>query len=244
MLTTHHSDSKPSSSSSTGNNQPPHQRSNNGSSELPLSTSSSGRSSRQDPINQNVEDDHIELNPVSLPTAAIIAIEHQQDHDMDEDMWADCEEGSEAEEVCTCRNYADDEMSSEDELPSRDVDLSGYTNDDILQESSTTTPRNYRKRRVTDTRIMYSGDGALVSESYGKRLALDSSLGYTSPRSVGVSKSLILSVVSFNVFCCEIEKLSKLRKSRILTHLMYELKCSCFQRFRHRSTQHQRPHKA
>jgi hypothetical protein len=169
-----------------------------GSSELPLSTSSSGRSSRQEPINQNV-DDNMELanNPISLPAAAIIVIEqHQQELECDDDMWADCEEGSELEEVCTCRNYAEDEMSSEDELPSRDVDLSGYTNDDILQESSTTTPRNCRKRRITETRIMYSGESGSVSESCGKRLALDNSLSHTSPRSVGVSKSLVLSVVS------------------------------------------------
>lgn len=105
---------------------------------------------------------------------------------IDEDTWADCEEGSDIEEVCTCQNYSDDEYgasssSSEDELPSRDVDLSSYTqldsiSDDILQESSDGTPKIPRKRKLTE-QSMAIGSPAESPIALGgnrKRLALDS----------------------------------------------------------------------
>lgn len=90
--------------------------------------------------------DHLQLNDEVI------------DHEHDEDTWADCEEGSDSEEVCTCQVFTDDEgasSSSEDELPSRDVDLSSYTqldsmSDEILQESTDGTPKVPRKRKLTD----------------------------------------------------------------------------------------------
>lgn len=59
------------------------------------------------------------------------------------------------EEICTCMLDDDESASSEDELPSRDVDLSGYTQSDPLSELSdriTETPKNYRKRKITECR--------------------------------------------------------------------------------------------
>lgn len=61
--------------------------------------------------------------------------------DFESDTWADCEEvGDESEEICTCQNYSDtEEFYDEDEqLPSKDVDLSGFTQHDLLQESHAT----------------------------------------------------------------------------------------------------------
>lgn len=106
---------------------------------------------------------------------------------IDEDTWADCEEGSDSEEVCTCQNYSDDECgasaadsSSEDELPSRDVDLSSYTqldsiSDDILQESSDGTPKIQRKRKLTEQSMIHTTtESPITLGGNRKRLALDS----------------------------------------------------------------------
>ncbi|XP_050076109.1 F-box/WD repeat-containing protein 7 [Anopheles maculipalpis] len=105
--------------------------------------------------------------------------------EIDEEDWADCEEGTD-EEVCTCRDYTDEDgfASSEDELPSRDVDLSSYTHldtisDDLLHDAQ--TPRLHRKRKLTENRtILYGGDNSSPSTeslnySSRKRLALDGS---------------------------------------------------------------------
>uniref|UniRef100_A0A499FSU6 F-box/WD repeat-containing protein 7 n=1 Tax=Anopheles arabiensis TaxID=7173 RepID=A0A499FSU6_ANOAR len=104
--------------------------------------------------------------------------------EIDEEDWADCEEGTD-EEVCTCRDYTDEDgfASSEDELPSRDVDLSSYTHldtisDDLLHDAQ--TPRLHRKRKLTENRtILYGEAGSPSAESLNyssrKRLALDGS---------------------------------------------------------------------
>lgn len=98
------------------------------------------------------------------------------------DDWS-CEANSDTEEVCTCRDYSDDEIqaSSEDELPSRDVDLSYYSiSEDVLNGNSTETPtsRNHRKRKLTETRTplfcdLGSGSNIDALSSDRKRLALD-----------------------------------------------------------------------
>lgn len=99
------------------------------------------------------------------------------------DDWS-CGVNSEDEEVCTCRDYSDDEaqQSSEDELPSRDVDLSCYSmSEDVLNGNSTETPssRNHRKRKLTETRsplFCDMGNGSCdTTTSDRKRLALDGS---------------------------------------------------------------------
>lgn len=107
----------------------------------------------------------------------------ENDHDYEEDTWADCEEMSDVEEVCTCRDYSDEDVhgNSEDELPSRDVDLSYYAHldtlsEDILPENANvdSTPKNQRKRKLTEP---LSHDDATPGNR--KRLALDS---VTSPK--------------------------------------------------------------
>ncbi|XP_053666603.1 F-box/WD repeat-containing protein 7 [Anopheles marshallii] len=104
--------------------------------------------------------------------------------EIDEEDWADCEEGTD-EEVCTCRDYTDEDgfASSEDELPSRDVDLSSYTHldtisDDLLHDAQ--TPRLHRKRKLTENRTILYGDsnspsGESLNYTSRKRLALDGS---------------------------------------------------------------------
>lgn len=103
---------------------------------------------------------------------------------IDDDTWADCEEGSDAEEVCTCQNDSDDDFgasssSSEDELPSRDVDLSSYTqldsiSDDILQESADGTPKIQRKRKLTEQSLIHAAtESPIALGGNRKRLALD-----------------------------------------------------------------------
>ncbi|KAJ6634289.1 F-box/WD repeat-containing protein 7 [Pseudolycoriella hygida] len=114
---------------------------------------------------------------------ALIGLEN--DHDYEEDTWADCEEMSDVEEVCTCRDYSDEEIhgNSEDELPSRDVDLSYYAqletlSEDILPEKAgETTPKNQRKRKMTET-LSHDSCGDITPGSR-KRLALD---GVVSPK--------------------------------------------------------------
>ncbi|XP_058066392.1 F-box/WD repeat-containing protein 7 [Anopheles bellator] len=105
--------------------------------------------------------------------------------EIDEEDWADCEEGTD-EEVCTCRDYTDEDgfATSEDELPSRDVDLSSYTQLDAISEDllpDAQTPRLHRKRKLTENRNLF-GDTAVGSPSANaeslnytsrKRLALD-----------------------------------------------------------------------
>lgn len=108
---------------------------------------------------------------------------HDLSEDLDpEDTWADCEEGSDSEEICTCRNDSDDEYgasssSSEDELPSRDVDLSSYTqldpiSDDIL-EACDGTPKIQRKRKLTEQSSMLHVTAESPVTTNRKRLALD-----------------------------------------------------------------------
>lgn len=109
---------------------------------------------------------------------------HMNDEIIDDDTWADCEEGSDIEEVCTCQNYSDEDYgasssSSEDELPSRDVDLSSYTqldsiSDDILQESSDGTPKIPRKRKLTEQSLIHApSESPITLGGNRKRLALD-----------------------------------------------------------------------
>lgn len=110
----------------------------------------------------------------------------ENDHDYEEDTWADCEEMSDVEEVCTCRDYSDEDNhgNSEDELPSRDVDLSYYAqldtlSEDILPETNgDSTPKIQRKRKLTET-LSHDGGGSGggggdVTPGNRKRLALDS----------------------------------------------------------------------
>ncbi|XP_065076017.1 F-box/WD repeat-containing protein 7-like [Ochlerotatus camptorhynchus] len=153
--------------------------------------SSSSHRTRQPQLHHehnHIEDPLLEPSQLSMPPelAAAAAV---VDHECDEDNWADCEEGSD-EEVCTCRDYTDDEgngghgagghASSEDELPSRDVDLSSYTHMDAAEDilahdpnttggatnatgSNAQTPRLHRKRKLTENRILFGSGGSRVS---------------------------------------------------------------------------------
>lgn len=98
-----------------------------------------------------------------------------------------CEVNSDGEEVCTCRDYTDNETTanSEDELPSRDVDLSCYSiSGDVLNSngnstSETPTSRNHRKRKLTENRSSIFSDitsgSSETTSNDRKRLALDES---------------------------------------------------------------------
>lgn len=98
-----------------------------------------------------------------------------------------CEVNSDGEEVCTCRDFTDNETTgnSEDELPSRDVDLSCYSiSGDVLNSngnssSETPTSRNHRKRKLTENRSSIFSDTASgcsdTNSNDRKRLALDES---------------------------------------------------------------------
>lgn len=117
----------------------------------------------------------------------IISVDN--DNEFEEDTWADCEEGSDIEEICTCKNYNDEEernIDTEDELPSRDVDLSGYTSidatlsDDLLDSSMLDTPRIQRKRKLTNNMSI-----DLTPPGNRKRLALQNSLSPSSGRITG-----------------------------------------------------------
>ncbi|XP_055611353.1 F-box/WD repeat-containing protein 7 [Uranotaenia lowii] len=134
----------------------------------------------------HLEDPVLEPSQLSMPpeieTAAVAVVEHE----CDEDNWVDCEEGSD-EEICTCRDYTDHEInfgnsSSEDELPSRDVDLSSYTHMDVAEDilahdpssganvssanagnCNAQTPRLHRKRKLTENRILFGSGGSRCS---------------------------------------------------------------------------------
>lgn len=156
-------------------------------------SSSSNQTTRRVPKLSNAVVDRVFDDQILLP-AQIMSIENE--HEFEEDAWADCEEGSDVEEVCTCKNYTDDEERndySDDELPSRDVDLTGYTNlessltEDILDATLTETPRNHRKRKLTSTL------GCDITPGGRKRLALHHSS--LSPR---LSNQTTPTVVSCN----------------------------------------------
>jgi F-box/WD-40 domain protein 7 len=122
-------------------------------------------------------------------------LDNTNPHDLTDELdpdetWADCEEGSESEEICTCRNDTDDEYggscsSSEDELPSRDVDLSSYTqldpiSDDILQETCEGTPKIQRKRKLTEqSSMIHVTESPIALSSNRKRMALDAASSHS-----------------------------------------------------------------
>lgn len=97
--------------------------------------------------------------PAAVDAAA--SAEHVETDDYEEEGWMDCVEATDSEEICTCRDYSDEEDEySEDELPSRDVDLSSCYQDNASMAdddgTSVATPRSSvmgassRKRRLTD----------------------------------------------------------------------------------------------
>lgn len=123
---------------------------------------------------------------VLIVTAEMVNPLEILDPENDEDTWADCEEGSDNEEICTCRDYTDEDMaSSEDELPSRDVDLSSYTqidsmSDELFQDGNQetgSTPKIPRKRKLTGCSAIES---PVCLSGNRKRLALDT---ISTPRS-------------------------------------------------------------
>jgi F-box/WD-40 domain protein 7 len=135
------------------------------------------RQHRRHNSKEEEEIDCLKLNDDYMDSA-----NHDLSDDLDpEDTWADCEEGSDIEEICTCRNDSDDEYgasssSSEDELPSRDVDLSSYTqldpiSDDIL-EACDGTPKIQRKRKLTEQSMLHVTAESPITTNR-KRLALD-----------------------------------------------------------------------
>lgn len=113
------------------------------------------------------------------------------------DMGADSEE-----EICTCRDYTEDErnFSSEDELPSRDVDLSGYTasdpiSEELLNDRITETPKNHRKRKINECRSASSDihTSELGGMRTGKRVVLENRF---SPRAIFTPSASTCSVVT------------------------------------------------
>ncbi|XP_052859923.1 F-box/WD repeat-containing protein 7, partial [Anopheles cruzii] len=130
--------------------------------------------------------------------------------EIDEEDWADCEEGTD-EEVCTCRDYTDEDgfATSEDELPSRDVDLSSYTQLDAISEDllpDAQTPRLHRKRKLTENRNLFGDTAAAIgspsaanAESLNytsrKRLALDAAAA-TTTTAISCSGSLTVATVT------------------------------------------------
>lgn len=171
------------------------------------STGSTGRSNNniphhhqhrhQNSSNSKEEDDAIDC--LKINDDFLDNTNHDLSDDLDQDeTWADCEEGSDSEEICTCRNDTDDEYggsssSSEDELPSRDVDLSSFTqldpiSDDILQEGCDGTPKIQRKRKLTEQSMIHvTAESPIALGGNRKRLALDT---------VSSSHSNILSPIS------------------------------------------------
>uniref|UniRef100_A0A336JZJ6 CSON008468 protein n=1 Tax=Culicoides sonorensis TaxID=179676 RepID=A0A336JZJ6_CULSO len=107
------------------------------------------------------------------------------------------------EEICTCRDYTEDEVnfSSEDELPSRDVDLSGYTasdpiSEELLNDRITETPKNHRKRKINECRSASSDIHANDiggSIRTGKRVVLENMF---SPRAIFTPSTSTCSVVT------------------------------------------------
>ncbi|XP_055621722.1 F-box/WD repeat-containing protein 7 [Toxorhynchites rutilus septentrionalis] len=161
----------------------------------PTSSSHRGRQQQLHHERNHVEDPLLEPSQLSMPpelAAAAAAAAAAVEHECDEDNWADCEEGSD-EEICTCRDFTDDETntandirhaSSEDELPSRDVDLSSYTHMDVAEDilahdpraggapnsgngSNAQTPRLHRKRKLTENRILFGSVGSRCAGSEG-----------------------------------------------------------------------------
>lgn len=113
------------------------------------------------------------------------------------DMGADSEE-----EICTCRDFTEDErnFSSEDELPSRDVDLSGYTasdpiSEELLNDRITETPKNHRKRKINECRSASSDihTAEMGGMRTGKRVVLENMF---SPRAIFTPYTSACSVVT------------------------------------------------
>lgn len=147
----------------SSNNQPPNFENNSAS--VPCSST-------------NIDGSNITNGSLNRTTSHLLA-SLDQSLDYDEDNWADCEDAYDMEEICTCQDYSDEDThaSSEDELPSRDVDLSCYTHldsisEDILHVGNTETPRNHRKRKITETRTFCDGSNEVTSANR-KRLALE-----------------------------------------------------------------------
>lgn len=149
------------------------------------STSSGGVARHH--INNHLKDrDEETIDCLKLNDDYMDNTNHDLSDDLDpEDTWADCEDGgSDCEEICTCRNDSDDEYgasssSSEDELPSRDVDLSSYTQLDPISDLHETgfdgTPKIQRKRKLTEQSILHvTSESPITSGGNRKRLALDS----------------------------------------------------------------------
>ena len=138
-----------------------------------------------------INENHLHNMVHSLDLVEPIEVEH------DDDTWQDCEEGSINEDICTCREYTDEEdNSSEDELPSRDVDLSSFTqmdsiSDDLFQEGSENGPKIPRKRKLTEHSLMQVDTPCLR-----KRLPMSPRTNQLSPTILGTPKSA-WSVVSF-----------------------------------------------
>lgn len=113
------------------------------------------------------------------------------------DMGADSEE-----EICTCRDLTEDEtnFSSEDELPSRGVDLSGYTasdpiSEELLNDRITETPKNHRKRKINECRSASSDihTSEMGGMRTGKRVVLENMF---SPRAIFTPSTSTCSIVT------------------------------------------------
>lgn len=92
----------------------------------------------------------VQLDDLLGPSCVSMSCSNTWDHETISVVALDSEE-----EICTCDAEDEEIGSSEDELPSRDVDLSGFTQSDPLAELSnriTETPKNYRKRKINECR--------------------------------------------------------------------------------------------
>ncbi|XP_037904407.1 F-box/WD repeat-containing protein 7 isoform X2 [Hermetia illucens] len=124
-----------------------------------------------------------------LEDACAVSFFCKQTNDFNDDTWGDCDETSD-EEVCTCCSYSTQTNNDlEDELPSKDVDLSKYMQsvtmtEDLLTKNSTTTIGNLqRKRKLKDIQGNEPKTGQAFSPPIGrKRIALESTSSSGDPR--------------------------------------------------------------
>ncbi|XP_070493124.1 F-box/WD repeat-containing protein 7 [Chironomus tepperi] len=148
-------------------------------------STSSGSTNRRHNHHNSLKDDEEAIESLKLNDDFMDNTNHDLSDDLDpEDTWADCEDGgSDCEEICTCRNDSDEEYgasssSSEDELPSRDVDLSSYTQLDPISDLQDTgcdgTPKIQRKRKLTEQSMLHvASESPITSGGNRKRLALE-----------------------------------------------------------------------
>ncbi|XP_026476912.1 F-box/WD repeat-containing protein 7-like [Ctenocephalides felis] len=113
---------------------------------------------------QNEMDENLDIPEacaaINEPDQDLVVLEAREvEIEYEDDSWADCEDGSDEEEVCTCSCLADSsqEDESDDDLITREIDVSHnseidtITQSELLQEShNMIQARVHRKRKLED----------------------------------------------------------------------------------------------